>query len=203
MTGFASRGGTEVFRASCVFRGATLSTTVTEAGTVSFQWKTSCEDSGGAYDWDHAEFWVDGSAVAKLDGETAWQTVSHDIAGGGSHTLEWRYVKDDVESEGEDCCWVADFSWISEAVSETQTTEVPVPYDWLRDYYPETPNEYDAYEAAAKADAANGVNKVWECYVAGISPTNATEVFRAVISWENGEPKISWEPKLAIDEEAA
>ena len=25
--------------------------------------------------------------------------------------------------------------------------------------------------------AANGVNKVWECYVAGISPTNAASRF--------------------------
>ena len=57
--------------------------------------------------------------------------------------------------------------------------------------------------AATKVYAANGVNKVWECYVAGISPTNATQVFRTVISWEDGEPKISWEQKLAIDEETA
>ena len=27
------------------------------------------------------------------------------------------------------------------------------------------------------------------------------QVFRAVISWENGEPRISWEPKLAAEEE--
>lgn len=176
---------------------STLSTTVTGPGTVSFQWKTSCEkDDYDLYEWDHAEFKVDGVAVAKLDGETAWQTISHDIAGDGTHTLEWRYVKDDVESEGEDCCWVADFLWTS-VVSETQTTEVPVPYDWLRDYYPETPDEYDSYEAAAKADAANGVNKVWECYVAGISPTNATEQFTAKITIdENGNPKIEWNPDL-------
>ena len=37
---------------------------------------------------------------------------------------------------------------------------------------------------------------------AGLNPTNATQVFRTVILWENGEPKISWEPKLAPDEEA-
>lgn len=43
---------------------------------------------------------------------------------------------------------------------------------------------------------ANNVNKVWECYVAGISPTNAAEAFRAVISWESGVPAISWEPDL-------
>ncbi|MBP5543175.1 MAG: hypothetical protein ILM98_03805 [Kiritimatiellae bacterium] len=40
------------------------------------------------------------------------------------------------------------------------------------------------------------MNKVWECYVAGLCPTNAAETFRAVISWEDGEPKIGWEPDL-------
>ena len=54
----------------------------------------------------------------------------------------------------------------------------------------------------ANVTAANGVNKVWECYVAGLCPTNSAEVFRTVISWENGEPKISWEPKLSADEES-
>ena len=50
--------------------------------------------------------------------------------------------------------------------------------------------------AATKVYAANGVNKVWECYVAGICPTNQTQDFRTVISWKNGEPKIIWEPDL-------
>jgi hypothetical protein len=50
--------------------------------------------------------------------------------------------------------------------------------------------------AAANADAANGVNTVAECYVAGISPMRATQVFRTVISWEDGEARISWEPDL-------
>ena len=71
-----------------------------------------------------------------------------------------------------------------------------VRYVWLRTYYPETPDEYDFYEAAAKEDAANGVNKVWECYVAGLVPTNATDVFRAVISMEDGAPVVGWEPDL-------
>jgi hypothetical protein len=46
------------------------------------------------------------------------------------------------------------------------------------------------------------VNKVWECYVAGISPTNAAAAFRAVISWKNGAPEISWEPVLTPEEAA-
>ena len=40
-----------------------------------------------------------------------------------------------------------------------------------------TPDEHDAYESDAKEDAANGLNKVSECYVAGLNPTNATDVF--------------------------
>ena len=30
----------------------------------------------------------------------------------------------------------------------------------------------------------------------------ARVAFRAVISWEDGEPKISWDPKVAVEEEA-
>ncbi len=40
------------------------------------------------------------------------------------------------------------------------------------------------------------MNKVWECYVAGLVPTNATDLFRAVISMENGAPVVGWEPDL-------
>ena len=67
---------------------------------------------------------------------------------------------------------------------------------------PHTPDEYDAYESAAKDTAANGVNEVWECYVAGLVPTNAMDIFRAVIWMENGKPVISWEPRLSAEEEA-
>ena len=182
-------------------QSSTMTTTVNGSGTISFQWKTSCEDSDGFYDWDHAEFWVDYTRIAQLDGETAWQTVTQDISGGGSHTLLWKYVKDDMSSEGEDCCWVADYRWASD-LTETQTTETPVPYDWLRDFFPHTPDEYDSYESAALDAAANGVNKVWECYVAGLCPTNALDLFRAVISWNAGVPVISWEPELAPEEAA-
>ena len=177
---------------------STLSTTVMGPGTISFQWKTSCEkDPDNWYEWDHAEFWVDGTRIARLDGESGWQTFSHAIADNkSSHTLEWRYVKDNMESEGEDCCWVAGYHWASD-LTETQTTKVPVPYVWLRGFFPHTPDEYDAYESAAKEDAANGVNKVWECYVAGLNPTNAMDVFRAVISiGADGEPVVGWEPDL-------
>ena len=178
---------------------STMTTTVTGPGTISFQWRTSCEeDPDGWYEWDHAEFEVDGGVVAKLDGVTAWQTVSQTIAGDGIHTLVWRYVKDDVESEGDDCCRVADFNWAATAPAstETQTTPEPIPYVWLRECFPAIADESEAYESAALAIAANRVNKVWECYVAGISPTNEAARFEARIDVSNGVPVVTWTPDL-------
>ena len=79
--------------------------------------------------------------------------------------------------------------------TSTQTTEVPVPYAWLTQYWPTIADEYEAYEAAAMATAANG-RPAWECYVAGLDPTNATSVFTAAISLTNGTPYITWSPNL-------
>lgn len=75
---------------------------------------------------------------------------------------------------------------------DTQTTDVPVPYSWLDEYYPETID----YEAAATAMAANGINRVWEAYVAGFSPTNSSERFTAAIAMEGDFPLITWSPDL-------
>ena len=73
---------------------------------------------------------------------------------------------------------------------------VEVPVSWL-DEYPTLVEEHSgSHEAAANAIAANGVNTVAECYVAGLVPTNAADVFRAIISWKDGAPVITWEPDL-------
>lgn len=80
-------------------------------------------------------------------------------------------------------------------VTETQTTPVPVPYAWLDAHVPDVVHDYEAYEAAAKATAANG-RPAWECYVAGLDPTNAKSVFTAAISLTNGTPYITWSPNL-------
>ncbi len=73
----------------------------------------------------------------------------------------------------------------------------PVTYVWLADSAAAILAEHGGdYEAAAYATAANGVNKVWECFVAGLVPTNAADVFRTIILWKDGAPQISWEPDL-------
>ena len=39
-------------------------------------------------------------------------------------------------------------------------------------------------------------NKVWECFVAGISPTNETASFTAKIEMQGATPLVTWEPDL-------
>ncbi|MGN0889509.1 MAG: chitobiase/beta-hexosaminidase C-terminal domain-containing protein [Kiritimatiellia bacterium] len=172
-----------------------LTTQVTGPGTVSFQWRTSCEEDEEAHDWDHAEFLVDGVEVARQDGIAGWKPVSARVEGAGAHTLVWRYVKDDLEKDGEDCIWVADFGWTSD-LTETQTTAVPVPYAWLLANCPDAVDEYDVYEAVAKQPAANGRQTVEECYVAGLDPEDPAAEFKARIEMVDGVPVVTPSPDL-------
>ena len=126
------------------FTRTVLSTTVTGPGTASFSWKASCEDDAPDYEWDHGEFAVDGVVKAYISGETGWTNVSVAVTGAGEHTLTWTYLKDDTEFEGEDCIWVGGFGWES-AEPYTHTTEVSVPYSWLRTHDPDVVDECAAY----------------------------------------------------------
>ncbi len=155
-------------------QSSVLSTKVMGPGTLSFSWRTSCEQDD-EYEWDHAELAVDGVVKLRLNGVTEWTAVSTEITGDGEHIIEWRYLKDDVEGAGEDAAWVANYSWAS-AWTATRTTEVPVSYAWLAAHDPGVVDEYESYEASAKATAANGW-KVWECYVVGLDPQKM-DVFR-------------------------
>ena len=156
-------------------QSSVLSTTVMGPGTLSFSWRTSCEQDDD-YEWDHAELAVDGVVKLRLNGVTAWTAASTEITGDGEHVIEWRYMKDDVESEGEDAAWVANYSWAS-AWTATRTTQVPVPYVWLTANDPDVVDEYEAYEAAAKLTGANGY-KVWESYAIGANPNDANDFLK-------------------------
>ena len=80
----------------------------------------------------------------------------------------------------------------------TQTTPIPVPYVWL-EAFPEMLAGFGGdYEAFGNAMAANG-RPVWECYVAGLCPTNATDRFLAMIEMDDGEPVVRWTPDLNED----
>jgi len=56
------------------------------------------------------------------------------------------------------------------------------------------------YENAANAVSANGM-KVWECYVAGLNPSDPESRFVVEIEMKDGLPAITWKPNLNADEE--
>ena len=79
----------------------------------------------------------------------------------------------------------------SSVATMTQTTPVPVPYVWLESYFLAGSGDY---EAAAFATAANGENTVWECYVAGLDPTNPDSRLLATIRMDGDTPVIGYLP---------
>ena len=193
-----SQDGAESMRSGAITDSQTsvLSTVVNGKGSVSFWWKTSCEEDEDFHDWDHVVFAVDGVEIARLDGITDWRQVSCELTTDGGHTITWTYLKDEFESDGADCAWVDAFVWSPmPTVEETQTTDVPVPFAWLKAKYPEL-TDAAAFETKANEMAANGVDKVWECYVSGVDPTDAAVRFSAQIEMVDGVPVVTPSPDL-------
>jgi len=78
---------------------------------------------------------------------------------------------------------------------------VRVPKAWIYERAPAAlAAANDDWATAARATAANGANQVWECYVAGLDPTNATSRFLATLSFDgNGAPSVGWTPDLGAE----
>ncbi len=179
-----------------------LKTTFVGKGNLAFELKLVCEEDDPDYiEYDHYELWIDGELVVKLDGEHDWEAYDYDL-GDGSHAVEWRYVKDEQDDQStpeDDGIWIRNVVWTpAPTVAETQTTEVPVPFAWLKAKYPEL-TDAASMEAKATEIAANGVNTVWECYVTGLEPTDAEAKFEATIEMADGVPKVTWSPDLGVE----
>ncbi len=172
---------------------STLSTVVTGPGTLAWWWKLEMSDCAGV------DVFVDGALVESLDAASDWVSASADIAGDGDHTVRFEFWNAGTAAAISDCAYLDQVSWtpVGGMVDYTVTTPEPVPYSYFDTDYPTLLAEYGGdYEAAAKATAANGRDKVWECYVAGISPVDPAAKFTAKIEMKDGEPVVAWEPDL-------
>ena len=72
-----------------------MTTIVTGACTVTFQWKVSSQSGS-----DFLEFWVDNERRAYTSGEQDWESPFASpltITGDQEHSLECRYTKDPLE----------------------------------------------------------------------------------------------------------
>ncbi len=77
-----------------------LVTNFSQAGDVSFMFKTSTEGS-----YDFLFFNVNNTNINSWSGENSWTNYTYPV-NAGSYTLRWKYTKDNVVSSGSDACWV-------------------------------------------------------------------------------------------------
>lgn len=89
----------------------------TQAGPVSFMYKTSSEQ-----DWDFLQFYIDNTMMDSWSGEVDWTEASYNLAS-GTHTLKWIYVKDEIYSDGSDAAWVDNIILPSYLVSGVEENE--------------------------------------------------------------------------------
>jgi len=82
-----------------------LQTEVSTAGTLSFQWRVSCQPQ-----YDSLALYVDGEPHELISGETEWQQGSV-FMGPGPHTNLWVYAKGKSGAAGADCGWVDQVTW--------------------------------------------------------------------------------------------
>lgn len=175
---------------------STNSATLNGSGTLTFNWRISANRG------DYARLFVDGVQKAQITRKPEWAAVSVNIEGDGDHLVSWVYVRKSTTAANDNAAYIDEVSWTPDKAA-TSTTPSPVPCTWLDDEAAPILSAYGGnYEDAANAIAANGVNRVWECFVAGISPTNEAEKFEARIAiGANGKPEVSWLPKLPPEEE--
>lgn len=74
--------------------------------TLSFDYKVSSEQS-----YDRLCFYVDGTKKLEASGEVDWTNFVYTVESTGSHTLEWKYKKDQSWASGADCAWVDNVAW--------------------------------------------------------------------------------------------
>ena len=167
-------------------QSSVLSTVVTGSGVLSFTWRTSCEEDP-LHEWDHLECAVDGIVVGLLDGETAWRNESVEIAGVGMHTVEWRYVKDDAESEGEDCAWLGSVSW----TPEVPATQWAISYENLKGAENPNPLKYQEGRALVFLDLPNVSGYTFAGWTPSSIPADATGDKVVTANW-------NWTPEDAV-----
>ncbi len=132
-----------------------------------------------------------------LEGASGWSDASLEIEGDGTHVVVFEFWNGGTAATVSDCAYIDCVSWTPSRPASVVVEGVDIPVSWLDE------NAADVIVAAggdaaraAEAQAANGENAVWECYVAGIDPTSTTNHFLAQIVVTNGSAAVTWTPDL-------
>ena len=143
-----------------------MQTTVSGAGTVSFYWKVSSERH-----FDFLEFYIDGSLQDQISGSVGWHRMMYAITALGSHTLEWRYVKDHSTSEGNDCGRIDKVEWTtgppSDSLSKAMDTTLSFTTGGSADWLSQTKTFYYDEDVAKSGDISDGQESWMQSMVSG------------------------------------
>ena len=74
--------------------------------------------------------------------------------------------------------------------TETSTTEVPVTYVWLDEYFPGNASAAEDYETLANSDRDGDGLDTWAEYLLGTDPTNASSRLEATIRMDGTTPIV-------------
>jgi hypothetical protein len=107
-----------------------LQTTVDGPGILSFWWKISSQPNHDFLQFTYND--DTGLHTSSISGTKDWNNVIVQITGTGTHSIDWKYIKDVTRSLGEDAAWVDKVEWYPGATptpaSPTPTlTPTPVP----------------------------------------------------------------------------
>ncbi|MBR4535390.1 MAG: T9SS type A sorting domain-containing protein [Bacteroidales bacterium] len=105
-----------------------LSMEVAQPDTIFFYYYVSCEQGGSSWwgqtqQYDYLAFYINGTKQDSWDGEVAWTKATYPLAA-GSYTFEWRYVKDNYQTGGEDLAMIDYISLPGAAKSPTAVENV-------------------------------------------------------------------------------
>ena len=179
-----------------------LSTTVRGAGILAWRWKADVTGSAGVtVRLDERN--LDGSGFF-LEASSDWTGASLEIEDAGEHDVAFEFRNGGTEATSSDCVYVDRVSWTPSKPDSIAVAGFAIPVSWLDAHAAVfVADKGGDYEEAAKATSSNGVDKVWQCYVAGLSPTNATDRLLATIEVKDGEPTVGWTPDLGAEREYA
>jgi hypothetical protein len=162
------------------------------AGTFTWSWKAEIEGVAGV------DVWLDGEWLEDvwLDSDmTDWEEMSLDIEGAGMHEIIFAFWNGGGPDDIGDRAFLDCVSWSPTEIM-VEGAIMPVTY-FTEDHSSLLSAANGDIEAAARSTAANGINAVWQCYVAGLNPEDANDRLVAHIAMRpDGTPDVSWTPVL-------
>ncbi len=170
-----------------------LQTVLEGSGTFAWTWRIDTTGNFGV------DMFLDGAWQSTYAPGANWFDETLLISGEGEHTVRFEFWNEGTAATSGDCAYLDQVSWTGEVPGGRKLVVegIEIPFAWIETNAPAALAASGGdYEAAAKADAANGVNKVWECYVAGLDPTSATNRFLTQIAVTNGTVDVRWTPDL-------